>query len=78
VSAPEIAPLSEMPLDEKIKGLNCRTGNYVFFHFFQLKHCLPDAADRIMAQNFASRRLARSFSMTFFLVLICFTSFPLI
>jgi hypothetical protein len=28
-----------------------------------------------MAQNFASRRLADSFSLTFFLVLICFTSF---
>ena len=30
-----------------------------------------------MAQNFASRRLADSFSLTFFLVLICFTSFRL-
>jgi len=27
-----------------------------------------------MAQNFASRRLADSFSLTVFLVLICFTS----
>jgi len=59
-----------MPLDEEIKGLNCRTGNYVFFHFFQLKHFLPDSADLIIAQNFTSRRLASSFSMTLLLVLI--------
>jgi hypothetical protein len=70
MAAAQVAALRQMPLDEKIKGLNCRTGNYSFFHFFQLKHCLPDSADLIMAQNFASRRLADSFSLTFFLVLI--------
>lgn len=70
MAAPQVAPLRQMPLDEKIKGLNCRTGNYGFFHFFQLKHCLPESADLIRAQNFASRRLAFSLSPTFLLVLI--------
>jgi hypothetical protein len=74
MTAPQVAPLRQMPLDEEIKGLNCRTGNYSFFHFFQLKHCLPESADLISIQNFDSRRLACSLSLTFFLVLICFTS----
>jgi len=65
-----------MPLDEEIELLNCRTGNHVPFHFFQLKHCLPVFADLIMFQNFASRILARFVRTAFFPLFIPFTSFP--
>jgi hypothetical protein len=62
-----------MPLDKKIKALYCRTGNYVFFQLFHFKHRLPGSAARIIAQNFASCRLACSFMVNFFF--ISFTSF---
>jgi hypothetical protein len=59
-----------MPLNEKIKGFYCRTGNHRFFHDFHLRHRLPGSAARNMAQNFASCRLASSFMSVFFLVFI--------
>jgi hypothetical protein len=74
VAAPEITPLREMPLDEKWKLLYCRTGNHVLFQLFHLRHRLPDSAARIIAQNFASCRLACSFMVTFFLVFNALTS----
>jgi len=75
--AAEITPFREMPLDEKIEGFNCRTGNYMPFHFFHLRHRLPGSAALIISQNFASCRLASALKTTFFLVLIrFFTSFP--
>jgi len=61
-----------MPLDEKLKGFYCRTGNQIVFHFFHLRHRLPGSAARIITQNFASWRLARSFKVTFFQVFIRF------
>jgi hypothetical protein len=70
VPASEVAALREVPLDEEIKVLNCRTGNHVPFHFFQLKHCLPDSAAFIIFQNDASWRLACSVRTFFFLVFI--------
>jgi len=72
----KITPLGEMPLDEKFKGLYCRTGNHMLFHFFHLRHRLPGSAARIIVQNFASCRLARSFMVTIFLAFISFTSSP--
>jgi len=36
MAAAEVAAFGEMPLDEKIKGSGCRTGNYLLFHFLQL------------------------------------------
>jgi hypothetical protein len=71
----KITPFCEMPLDEKFKGLHCRTGNYVLFQLFHLRHRLPGSAARIISQNLASCRLARSFMVTFFLVLKPITSF---
>jgi hypothetical protein len=65
-----LAGLREVPLDEKIEVLNCRTGNHVPFHFFQLKHCLPESAAFIIFQNDASWRLACSVRTFFFLVFI--------
>jgi hypothetical protein len=65
-----------MPLNEEIKGLYCRTGNYMLFHFFHLRHRLPGSAALIISQNFASCRLACSFKVTLFLVFIPITSFP--
>jgi len=62
-----------MPLDKKIEVLNCRTGNHVPFHFFQLKHCLPESAAFIIFQNDASWRLACSVRTFFFLVFIGFS-----
>jgi hypothetical protein len=70
VPASEVAALREMPLDEEIEILNCRTGNHVPFHFFQLKHCLPESAAFIIFQNDASWRLACSLRTFFFLVFI--------
>jgi hypothetical protein len=64
-----------MPLNEEFKGLGCRTGNYMLFHFFHLRHRLPGSAARIIAQNFASCRLACSFRIALFLVLMTITSF---
>jgi len=54
-----------MPLDEKLEIFYCRTGNHVFFQLFHLRHRLPGSAARIIAQNFASCRLASSFKETF-------------
>jgi hypothetical protein len=68
----KIAPLREMPLDEKVEGFNCRTGNYMLFHFFHLRHRLPGSAARIISQNFASCRLASALKTTFLLVFIRF------
>jgi hypothetical protein len=70
VVAAKIAPLREMPLDEKIEGFNCRTGNYMLFHFFHLRHRLPGSAALIISQNFASCRLASALKKTFLLVFI--------
>jgi hypothetical protein len=70
VPASEIAALREVPLDEEIEVLNCRTGNHVPFHFFQLKHCQPDSAAFIIFQNDFSWRLACSLRTFFFLVFI--------
>jgi hypothetical protein len=75
VTASKVALFSKMPLDKKIKALYCRTGNYVFFQLFHFKHRLPGSAARIIAQNFASCRLACSFMVTFFF--ISFTSFSI-
>jgi hypothetical protein len=66
-----------MPLNKKIKALYCRTGNHMLFHFFHLRHRLPGSAARIIAQNFASCRLACSFIVTLFLAIISFTSFSI-
>jgi hypothetical protein len=64
----EIASLSEMPLDEEFEGFNCRTGNHMLFHFFHLRHRLPGSAARIITQNLASCRLARSFMVILFFI----------
>jgi hypothetical protein len=64
----EVASFGEMPLDEKLEIFYCRTGNHVLFQLFHLRHRLPGSAARIIAQNFASCRLASSFTDTFFLV----------
>jgi hypothetical protein len=69
MEAAEITPFCEMPLNEKLKIFYCRTGNHVPFQLFHLRHRLPGSAARIIAQNFASCRLASSFK-TFFLVFI--------
>jgi hypothetical protein len=66
--ATEIASLSEMPLNEKLKVFYCRTGNHMLFHFFHLRHRLPGSAARIITQNFASCRLARSFMVILFFI----------
>jgi hypothetical protein len=73
--AAEIAPFGEMPLNEKLKIFYCRTGNHVPFQLFHLRHRLPGSAARIIAQNFASCRLASSFK-TFSLVFILPPPFP--
>jgi hypothetical protein len=70
VTASKIATFRQMPLNEEFKGFYCRTGNYMLFHFFHLRHRLPGSADRIISQNFASCRLACSFKVTLFLVFI--------
>jgi len=70
MTAPKIAPLGEVPLDKKIECFNCRTGNYMLFHFFHLRHRLPGSAARIISQNFASCRLASALKTTFLLVFI--------
>jgi hypothetical protein len=57
-----------MPLDKKWKIFYCRTGNHTLFQLFHLRHRLPGSAARIIAQNFASCRLASSFKETLFLV----------
>jgi RNase P subunit RPR2 len=75
MAAAEIATLREMPLDEKWKLFYCRTGNHMLFQLFHLRHRLPGSAARIIAQNFASCRLACSFKVTFFLVFNPPTSF---
>jgi hypothetical protein len=75
MAASKIAPLREMPLDEKLKIFYCRTGNHVLFQLFHLRHRLPGSAARINAQNFASCRLASSFKETFCLVFNLPTSF---
>jgi hypothetical protein len=72
----EVTPFCEMPLNEKLKVFYCRTGNHVLFQLFHLRHRLPGSAARIIAQNFASCRLASSFKVTFFLTLTPPTSFP--
>jgi hypothetical protein len=66
-----------MPLDEELKGLCCRTGNYMVFHFFHLRHRLPGSAARIISQNFASCRLACSLKATLFFVFNLLTSLVL-
>ncbi|MDD1751211.1 MAG: hypothetical protein LUO89_15215 [Methanothrix sp.] len=63
-------------MNEKFKLFYCRTGNHRLFHFFHFRHRLPGSAARIISQNFASCRLARSFKVTFFLVFNVSTSFP--
>jgi hypothetical protein len=68
MAATEITPLREMPLNEKLELFYCRTGNHVLFQLFHLRHRLPGSAARIIAQNFASCRLACSFKVTRFLV----------
>jgi hypothetical protein len=70
MAAAKVAPFREVPLDEKIEGFNCRTGNYMLFHFFHLRHRLPGSAARINSQNFASCRLASALKTTFLLVFI--------
>jgi hypothetical protein len=72
MAASQIRALCEMPLNEEFKGLRCRTGNYMLFHFFHLRHRLPGSAARIIAQNFASCRLACSFMVAFLLVFTIF------
>jgi hypothetical protein len=72
----EVTSFREMPLDEKLKIFYCRTGNHVLFQLFHLRHRLPGSAARMIAQNFASCRLASSFMETFFLVFIPSTPFP--
>jgi hypothetical protein len=72
----EVTPFGEMPLNEKLKVFYCRTGNHVLFQLFHLRHRLPGSAARIIAQNFASCRLASPFMETFFLVFIPSTPFP--
>jgi hypothetical protein len=59
-----------MPLDEKLESLYCRTGNQMLFHFFHFRQRLPGSAARIIAQNFASCRLASSFMVSLFFVFI--------
>jgi len=68
MAAAEITTLCEMPLNEKLELFYCRTGNHRLFQLFHLRHRLPGSAARIIAQNFASCRLACSFKVTFFLV----------
>jgi hypothetical protein len=63
-------------LNEKLKVFYCRTGNHVLFQLFHLRHRLPGSAARIIAQNFASCRLASPFIETFFLAFIPSTPFP--
>jgi len=75
MAASEVAPFCEMPLNEEFKGLGCRTGNYMLFHFFHLRHRLPGSAALIITQNFASCRLAWSFMLAFLLIFTIFTSF---
>jgi hypothetical protein len=75
MATPEVTPLCEMPLDKEFKGLGCRTGNYMLFHFFHLRHRLPGSAARIIAQNFASCRLACSFMVAFLLIFTILTPF---
>jgi hypothetical protein len=72
MTAAKVAPLREMPLDEKSKGFNCRTGNYILFQLFHLRHRLPGSAALIIFQNFASCRLASALKTTFLLVFIRF------
>jgi hypothetical protein len=69
MAASKVTTFGEMPLNEKLECFNCRTGNYMLFHFFHLRHRLPGSAARIIVQNFASCRLACSF-MVLFLVFI--------
>jgi hypothetical protein len=76
MAASEVTAFREMPLDEKLEIFYCRTGNHVLFQLFHLRHRLPGSAARIIAQNFASCRLASSFKETFFLVFNLPTSFP--
>jgi hypothetical protein len=76
MTAAEVTPFREMPLNEKIKVFNCRTGNHIPFQLFHLRHRLPGSAARIIAQNFASCRLASSFKVSLFLTFNPFTSFP--
>ena len=73
MTASEVTPFREMPLNEEFEGLGCRTGNYMLFHFFHLRHRLPGSAALIIAQNFASCRLACSFMVAFFSGLHIFT-----
>jgi hypothetical protein len=68
MAAAKIATLREMPLNEELELFYCRTGNHMLFQLFHLRHRLPGSAARIIAQNFASCRLACSFKVTFFLV----------
>jgi hypothetical protein len=75
VAASEITSLGEVPLDEKIKGFYCRTGNQMVFHFFHFRHRLPGSAARIITQNFASWRLSCLFKVTVFPVFIPSTPF---
>jgi hypothetical protein len=75
VAAAEITPLCEMPLNEKLELFYCRTGNHMLFQLFHFRHRLPGSAARIIAKNFASCRLARSFKVTLFLVFNPPTSF---
>jgi hypothetical protein len=77
VTTPEITPFGEMPLNEELKIFNCRTGNHKLFHVFHLRHRLPGSAARIIAQNFASCRLASSFKNTLFFIFNPITSSPL-
>jgi hypothetical protein len=77
MAASEVAALCEMPLSEKFKGLRCRTGNYMLFHFFHLRHRLPGSAARIISKNLASCLLTSSFKVTLFLVFNILTTFPL-
>jgi hypothetical protein len=72
----EVTPFCEMPLNEKRKVFYCRTGNHVLFQLFHLRHRLPGSAARMIAQNFASCRLASSFKEILFLVFNPSTSFP--
>jgi hypothetical protein len=76
MTAAEVTPFGEMPLNEKLKVFYCRTGNHALFQLFHLRHRLPGSAARIIAQNFASCRLASPFMETFFLVFIPSTPFP--
>jgi len=77
MTAGKIAALRKMPLNEKFKVLNCRTGNYLLFQPFHLRHCAPASTDRIISKNSTSFRLERSLKVLFFRVPIPFTSFLL-